>query len=284
MFDVPHRHIVFSIPRDLWYFVYDKSQWKMYMECARTCFVNYIPVMLKTLKRKYSSLEYGIICVFHPFGKDMKFHPHLHLLVTEGGFDKSGNFHHIKYFPAKGFRKTWQYVVMNQFQKCGLSNTFATEIFKKYPNGFYVWVHKQGRIKNRSLVSRYVGRYVRHPAISNRRITRFDGHHVYFYYEVEGEIVEVIMTSDEFISSLIQHIPEPNFKMVRYFCAYSRRRKGKLGSKLQSGIKQTTLYKFGLIKPILCPFCHYEMEYVLYCRKPPDGATEMDLGLLKWIR
>ena len=116
-------------------------------------------------------------------------------------------------------------------------------------------------------MARYVGRYVRHPAIANRRITYFDGSIAKFYYDDEGEIVNVVMTADEFITALIQHIPEPHFKMVRYYGAYARRSKGRFGARIQSGIKQLTMYQFGLIKPILCPLCGGEVEFVWYCKK-----------------
>jgi len=227
--------------------------------------------------------DIGIICVLHPFGRDMKFHPHLHLLITEGGFGKNGKFHKISHFPAEAFRKCWQYVVLDKFQKLGLPNHVATALYRKYPNGFYVWVHKRGRIKHPKLIARYVGRYIRHPAIANRRITYFDGKNVMFYCDYDGEIVDVTMTVDEFITSLIQHIPAPNFKMVRYYGAYSRRGKRKFGLKCQSGIKQLTLYKFGLIKPILCPICHNEMEFVWYCKKPPPKEIKSQQELMQYI-
>ncbi len=189
LFPVPHRHIVFSIPPVLWDFLRDKSKWKDYMDCARTCFNNYIPRMLKRIKRTPYNMEVEIVCVFHPFGKDMKFHPHLHLLITEGGFDCKGKFHRIRHFPCDGFRKCWQYVVLDRFQKIGLPRRVATDLYEDYPKGFYVWVHKRGRIKYPKLVARYVGRYVRHPAIANRRITYFNGDEVHFYYDIEGELI-----------------------------------------------------------------------------------------------
>jgi len=85
-------------------------------------------------------------------------------------------------------------------------------LYAKYPKGFYVWVHKRGRIKHPKLIARYVGRYVRHPAITNRRITYFDGQTVKFYYGDEGEIVDVVMTVEQFITALIQHIPPPHLR------------------------------------------------------------------------
>jgi hypothetical protein len=283
MFPVPHRHIVFSIPPELWGFLRDKALWKDYMDCVITCFNNYLPRMLKKMLRKTYDLNIGLICVLHPFGKDMKFHPHLYLLITEGGFDKNSKFHKISHFPAAAFRRCWQYVVLTRFQELGLHHDVASALFNKYAKGFYVWVHKRGRIKHPKLVARYVGRYVRHPAIANRRITYFDSRTVKFYYDDEGEIVDVVMTTEQFISALIQHIPPPNFKMVRYYGAYSRRGKKKFGLICQSGIKQLTLYKFGLIKPVLCPICHNEMEFVWYCKKPPPKEVKSQQELIQYI-
>jgi hypothetical protein len=282
MFCVPHRHIVFSVPPLLWDFLGNKSFWKDYMDCAITCFNNYLPRMLKSMLREPFDLDVGIICVLHPFGKDMKFHPHLHLIITEGGFDRKGKFRKVNHFPAEAFRRCWQYVVLDKFQKLGLNRKIVTFLYDKYPKGFYVWVHKRGRIKHPKLVARYVGRYVRHPAIANRRITYFDGRIVKFYYDEEGELVEVVKTVDDFISSLIQHIPLPQFKMIRYYGAYSRKGKRVFRCKLQSSIKQLTLYRFGLIKPILCPFCHNEMEYVWYCKKPPLEEPKIQRDLIEY--
>ena len=39
----------------------------------------------------------GAISVLHPFARDLGFNHHIHLLITEGGFDKSGKFVHKKF-------------------------------------------------------------------------------------------------------------------------------------------------------------------------------------------
>ena len=88
------------------------------------------------------------------------------------------------------------------------------------------------------------------------------------------------MTTEQFVTALIQHVPPPNFKMVRYYLAYARRRKGLFGGKLQSGIEQLTLYKFGLIKDILCPKCRERMEFIVYLKKPPPDNPNK---LSKWV-
>ena len=39
-----------------------------------------------------------VIAVIHTFGEGINFHPHLHVLITEGGADKEGNFHKVSNF------------------------------------------------------------------------------------------------------------------------------------------------------------------------------------------
>lgn len=278
MFPVSHRHFVMSVPDALWPFLRDWTKQKVYMDAAIEALNDYFS------EKTHQKLKVGAIVVLHPFGKDMKFQPHLHILLTEGGFDGKGNFVKCSYVPADGFRKTWQYHVLRLFQQAGLPKELATNMFRKYRKGFYVWLHKRGRIKHPKLIARYVGRYVRHPAIANSRIYYFDGNVVKFFY-INGDEnrVDVTMTSENFIDSLIQHIPPPQFKMIRYYGAYARRAKGKYGAKAQSSIRQLNLHHFGLEKVKSCPYCGGELKFVWYCKKPPPETLKEQRELLDWI-
>ena len=94
------------------------------------------------------------------------------------------------------------------------------------------------------------------------------------------------MQVDDFISALIQHIPEPQFKMIRYYGAYARRTKKIFKNYLQLSINQTTLWVFGFKKPTenpKCPFCGGETEFVWYCKKPPPSEIKSQRELLDWI-
>lgn len=279
MFPVSHRHFVMSVPPDLWSFLRDWSCLKAYMDAAIESFNDFLSKLL------HCKIKVGVIVVLHPFGKDMRFQPHLHLLITEGGFDAKGNFVKCEFIPADGFRKKWQYEVLKKLQEKGLPNGLAYMLYKKYSKGFYVWLHKRGKIKHPKLIAKYVGRYVRHPAIANGRIFYYDGKIVkFFYVNNEDERVDVTMTVDQFITALIQHIPPSQFKMIRYYGAYARRAKGKYGAKVQSGIRQLNLYHFGLERVKCCPFCHHELEFVMYCKKPPPENPKKQRELSDWIR
>ena len=282
MFQIPHRHFVLSIPEIIWpYLKQDRSLWKVYMDSTMDTCNDYFPKLMRKHKAKV-----GIIVIFHPFGKDMKFQPHLHLIITEGAFDITGRFIKQDFIPARKFARCWQYHVSINLQRAGVPNELFTYTFNKY-DGFYVWVHKAGRIKHPKLIAKYLGRYVRHPAIANSRLTSFDGKHVSFFYEEhreEGKIRhDVTMAVDDFISVLIQHIPEPQFKMIRYYGAYARGTKAKFGLSSQSSIRQWTLIKFGFYREIRCPYCSGEVEFVAYLKKPPPEEIKSQRELTEWI-
>ena len=282
MFQIPHRHFVISIPSIIWpYLKQDRNLWKVYMDSAIDTCNDYFPKLM----RKHKA-QVGIIVIFHPFGKDMKFQPHLHLIITEGAFDRAGRFIKQEFVPARKFAKTWQYHVSMNLQRAGVPNEVFTYTFNKY-EGFYVWVHKAGKINHPKLIARYLGRYVRHPAIANSRLIYFNGKDVGFFYEEhkEEQIIrhDVTLQVDDFISALLQHIPEPQFKMIRHYGTYARRTKKIFKSYLQSSIKQLTLWTFGFRKEVRCPFCGGEVEFVWYCKKPPPQKIKSQRELLNWI-
>ena len=136
--------------------------------------------------------------------------------------------------------------------------------YARYQNGFCVYVRKD-RISSRKGLAKYIGRYVRHPAIANTRIINYNGEAVKFYWkDHEDKIHYKIMLVHDFISAIIQHIPEKNQKLVRYYGAYSRKKK--------KSIKSSITMTFSKNKKDYCPKCHERMEFIAYSHKdkPPD--------------
>lgn len=59
-----------------------------------------------------------------------------------------------------------------------------------------------------------------------KRIDSYDGNNVTFHYNLheDNAFVKRTLPAIDFIKLLIQHIPEKNFKMTRYYVLYSRHR------------------------------------------------------------
>jgi len=272
LFDVTHRHIVMSVPDVLWPVMkrFRACLLKVYMDAAITAINSTLSYFLR------KNVRAGVIVVLHPFARDLGFKPHLHLLITEGGFDKKRRFNPKTFIPAEAMRKTWQYQVLTRFKQSlpktpGLAR-FIDGLFKRYPNGFYVYLPKESRITSKRTIGRYIVRYVRHPAIANTRICGYDKKTVTFWYKDNGGVKNIVsMEIFEFIEALIQHIPDRQFKMIRYYGAYARKWKSKFRFYLQESITQLKLNDFPKKRGICCPVCGHLMEFMLYWKKGPPS-------------
>jgi hypothetical protein len=271
MKNIFHRHLVFGIPDMLWnYFHDDRKLFKVLMDMA-----------YKTIREVFSNMKRrnlipGVIEVFHPFGRDLKNQPHVHMIVTEGGFDINGNFVQLgNYIPYNALHKNWEYNILKKLKKL-LPQGVVDLTYRKYPDGFCVYV-REDRISSRRGLARYIGRYVRHPAIANSRIVNYNREAVRFCYEDhDGNIHYKIMLVYDFISAIIQHVPEKNQKLVRYYGAYSRRKK----KCMKSSITKLISIKSSEGRVCYCPKCSEKMEFVFYSSgdKPPDKNK-----LITWL-
>ncbi len=264
--NIIYRHIVFTLPAELWQIIKENRELQKVIS----------DVSYRTIQKAFSKMKHveklmpGVIAVVHPFGKDIEFKPHTHCLVTEGGFNQKGKFIHLgEYIPYELFHLLWQEEVLNAFRKY-LPKEKIDYFFKKYPKGFYVYV-KPERIHSGKGLIEYIGRYIRHPAIANSRIDRYNGEVVRFFYEDhERKIRRRVMKVFDFISAIIQHIPEKHFRLVRYYGVCARRKTGIVRSFIQQSIIPSSNPIKNISKrSFLCPKCHNEMEFVMYRKKPP---------------
>jgi len=164
----------------------------------------------------------GMVTVIHTFGRDLKWNPHVHMVLSEGGIGNNGLWKPVNFVPYELMRKAWQKVLLEN-----LENKIKKEkkefkrlknaLYKRQDKGFYVYA--EGEIATAKIAARYVGRYTGRPAIAESRIINYDGGKVRFYYErhEDGKRIEEEVDALEFISRVIIHIPEKHFKMVRYY-------------------------------------------------------------------
>ena len=106
--------------------------------------------------------------------------------------------------------------------------------FWPHKNGFYAYA--KPNLCNTDTVIKYISRYLGRPVIASSRIDSYDGEYVTFHYNKheDNSYVERTIPVQDFISLLIQHIPEKHFKMTRYYGLYARHRK--LDEKLRRAI------------------------------------------------
>jgi hypothetical protein len=130
----------------------------------------------------------GILIVIHTFGADMKWHPHIHLIVTGGGLSLDGK-HWITTAPKylmnhKGLKQRWKYQVITAMKKAHREKKWrfskSHAFLKKYPY-FASVLNKLWRITwyvyiGASLLDprfsvQYIGRYTKRAVMAEYRIT-----------------------------------------------------------------------------------------------------------------
>ena len=272
LINVRHRHIVFTIPEELRnFFAIDRQRLKILPKCVAQAVTSWMYTLNKS-----EEFTPGIVTVIHTFGRDLKWNPHVHMMVTEGGTGKKTEWRDIRYFNYESLRKRWQKILLDEVARiCNNSKAIKklkNQLYKEKNNGFYV--HAKTEIKLAKIAAKYVGRYVRRPAIAESRILKYDGVYVTYKYTRHEDNKEVIETVHvyEFIKKLIIHIPEKNFKMIRYFGIYSRRKKRKHNfikmlderilklKKMVDKWEYRILATFG-VSPCDCPKCNKKMKF-----------------------
>lgn len=287
-FDVKHRHVVLTIQEELRpIFKADRKLLKVLMDCAILAIAQ---VMKWTLGKEVTP---GVIAVLHTYGKDMKWNPHVHALVTEGGFKRDGTWVDVNVFPYKMLRRAWQYYLLTNLKESiddtRENRSLVHRLFQDYPEGFYV--RAKDTITNKKGMIKYISRYVRHPAIAESRVESYDGDWVTFWYLDDEKVKQyVTMSVEEFISAVIGHIPDKQFKTVRHYGIYARNRR-RFFKKLLGvvSIVQQKLFKGSWLWAPNCPKCGAKMEFVFSSgmdRPPPEleFAKELRFGekIIDW--
>ena len=223
-----HRHIVFSVSDKLWpYFQKYRFLLNGLFEAASKSVLSWFYEINKS-----QNFKPGIMCTLHTFGRDLKWNPHIHMLCTEGGAGNTEVFRIIRHINFKALRFRWQKLILDYLSYHLPAFEFPN--FKKiknllyndYKNGFYVYA-KPDNITSIQQTINYVVRYTGRPAMAQSRITNYDGTYVSYYYErhEDGKRIDVTVHVYEFIKNLIKHIPDKNFKVVRYYGIYSKEHK-----------------------------------------------------------
>lgn len=302
-----HRHIILTVSDKLWPYFYNDSKLQKLMLDTASDLIYKLFTDHNPLKKKIMP---GVIFILHPFGDDLESKFHVHALATEGGLLKNKKHNsYSKNSPAlsckwvnidsfidyREIRKRWQYEILTALRKAYPKNRNLNAIidwcYKQRKNGFVI--HAKRTLKNvkRNLL-KYLARYVRHPAISNRRILDYNGQYVTFSYKRDGKTYQKKLHKFEFIKKVVQHIPDRQFKVVRRCGLYSRRAdvKYQAACELLSPRPKDQQLPFNWRKnvtdhigadPLACPDCDNEM--VLFKITYPDGDTFKTVGGYDWL-
>ena len=233
----------------------------------------------------------GFIMVLHTFGRDLKWNPHIHCLISEGGYSDDGFWRPVHHFNYTYLRNAFRTALLDEMgRRLGSSfKKIKSQCYTNHKEGFYVYA-KPNKCDPETVI-KYIGRYLGRPVIATSRIDSYDedSETVTFHYnrhEDDKYIQETIPALD-FIRRLIRHIPETHFKMIRYGGLYARHREIDKNLHLAiSKAKRHTLRDFNKWRtailssfgydPLKCPDCKHEMLFLeLYFNHKRVSLEEM---------
>ena len=268
LLDVPYHHLVVSVPKQLRPIIAFNREigLNIVARAAHRC--------LSQWAHDQHGMRLGIVVVIHTFGGDLKWHPHVHLLVTEGGLSLDGE-EWIKPYndgwlmSHSGLKKMWRYHCITGFRQAHKEGQLRwpkkSAYLKKYPlfnsllSTLYrlTWfAHIGASLLDPRATVRYIGRYTKRAVLAEYRITHYDGNTIRFAfkdYAREGRTSYKTLPVFAFIRRLIRHIPDKNFKMVRYAGLFAPRWKA-----------------------------HYLAQARAALGSSPDSRTETPKSLLPW--
>jgi hypothetical protein len=219
---VEHRHIILTVPSQLWKYFHSPKTLKLLADCAAELIEEVVSICLKG-----KHIELGIILITQTAGRRSTWNPHLHLLVTEGGLDKHNRWHKFYYFDYRILRQKWRYLVLTSLKKTLPNNPEAlrllNEVFQKTKDLGFIARAKKEKVRKTDIIG-YLIKYVASPPIALYRITNYDGEYVKYWYREHPTDRQVFtcVSAYEFIAQLIQHIPPKGLKLIRHYGLYAR--------------------------------------------------------------
>lgn len=272
-----HRHCVFTIPEELRiYFLQNRSLLNLLFSSVRDVVLRMFSKMNKT-----ENFTPGLICVLHTFGRDLKWNPHIHALISEGGAGNVTPWRPVKHFDYTFLRNAFRKVLLEKMT-AAIGPSFRivkNDIYKNHAEGFYV--RAKPNLCTPDVTIKYISRYLGRPVIATSRIDKYDGENVTFHYtrHEDNKTIEECVPALDFIKRLIIHIPEKHFKMLRYYGIYAKHHKQE--KKLRRCIssekrkflrslqdwRNSILLTFGY-DPLHCPDCGTSMSVLeVYYKK-----------------
>jgi hypothetical protein len=223
---VAHRQVVLTVRKRLRpYFLYDRRRLGGLSRVAYRTLREYFGAALggPACGGCPAAAPGAIVCV-QSFGAVVHWHPHLHVLVTDGVFARDGTFTPTPAHDAVVLEEAWRRAVLSWFVAAGwLEEEAATAMLAWPHSGFGAHVGPAIAGEDREGLLR-VARYgARAPVAEGRLRYHAERAEVELVSDArEGPYVGVHrMSALEFVARFLDHVPERYETRVRYYGAYA---------------------------------------------------------------
>jgi hypothetical protein len=213
-------HVVFTLPAELREFPrrYRRVLYRLLFETAAQALL----ILGRDPQRLGATI--GLTAVLHTWTRDLRFHPHLHCIVTGGGLTADGQ----HWVGVKSGRFLFPVKVLSQFFR----GKFVAALRHEYERGEFEmprsefdrltqrlydqeWVvYSKRPFGGAKQVYRYLGLYTHRVAISNSRLKAMNDQGVHFLTRA-GKVVT--LSPSAFIGRFLTHVLPKGFVKVRHY-------------------------------------------------------------------
>lgn len=237
LLNIKHHHVVMTLPAPL------RHLSKLNKDLLHSLLFSTSADILKSWFEHKHQLLPGMVSVLHTAGSDLKYHPHVHIILTGGGKNlNTGQYQQLK----------TDYLCPQRFLGKQLKIKFELELIKLFKNGELIvpkrikdltdfkaflfgigkkhWiVSVQKPLEDLEQIVGYVGRYTKRCCLSEYKIESISNGKIKFWANdykntKRGQKPkQLLITLDcvQFLDRLLQHVPNKRYRMVRYYGLYS---------------------------------------------------------------
>jgi len=226
LLDVGHFHVVFTLPSEL------RSLAKFAPERVYDALFSAASETLRELAADKLDATLGVTMVLHTWTRALRFHPHVHAIVTAGGLTLDG-----ARWKRSGRKYLFHVRVMGKLLRGKMMAALRRDHAAGRFSGFSDFLDPQrfdalmGRIaklawnvdarapfpKSQHVLA-YLGRYTHRVGIANSRLLDVSPTGVTF--RTKGEGIETV-SPVEFLRRFVQHVLPDRFHKIRHYGLYS---------------------------------------------------------------
>lgn len=286
---VPYFHLVFTVPPALHplFFADRRAGYRSLFAAAMEA--------VNDVARSRLGATPGSIAVLHTWTQTMRFHPHVHCIVTGGGLslDRARwiGSRPTFFLPVRVLSKVFRGKLLERFQAAiasrslSIPESFAKQRLRDAASTPWV-VYSKAPMAGPAQVLRYLSRYSHRVAIGNERIVAFDAGEVTFRYRDrrrENRATVLTLPATEFVKRLLLHTLPSRFVRIRHYGLLANGQRTTLLERARTLLGSPTvpepvssatedwraLYRSLTGRdPELCPVCHVGRLHVAYALDP----------------
>ncbi len=225
LLDVPHFHVVFTLPSELRPLAAFAPAvvYGLLFACAGAT--------LREFGRSQFDAMIGATLVLHTWTKELLFHPHVHAIVSGGGLRDDGTW--VSAQPSFLFSVQAMSRVFRGKMRAALRAMHDDGAFRNFDDfqdpeaferllkriGKVDWyVHAKRSFSRAKYVVEYLGRYTHRVGLSNRRILAVSDARVVIRTRGDGRAA---MSGPELLRRLVRHVLPTGLHKIRHFGLYA---------------------------------------------------------------